>query len=757
MLAIRYDQGRSRSHRQTSPQSKRRSTDGIYLPLSVYVQRETIAAERQATTKKTLDLIESVISRFPAHDILIAGDFNCHDQLWGGDSISNSQGEAIVQFMHTRGLQLTLPRGTPTHDSGSTIDLSMASSRLFDDLLRCSIWPTEYGSDHRVIESQFDLDLYDSTNEPRRLFRKTNWEKVAKNTKEGIKDLRIPQDKKIPKEKIDEFSTQLTQIVTNAVLQDTPVSRPSAFSKRWWTAELTDLRNAYTRARNEAASTRRAGTPNTRLEATVKVARKTFHDTVRRQRRTCWKEFLGDNNNIWKAAKFLHPAQSSAFGRISVLKTDNGLAKTDQEISEELLSQFFSQTADVPELPQAREGRQHPWEEITKEEVRDAVFRAKPFKAPGPDGLPPVVWQKLWPEVGDHVHVLLQASVRESYLPEQWKVARIVPLRKPGKPDYTLAKAYRPISLLTTLSKALESVFAERLSFLDEKHGILPKAHFGARKQRSTTDALQLVTEQIHQAWKQKKILSLVTFDVKGAFNGVNKGVLCQRLKERGIPPEIVKWVYEFCGKRKASIMVNGTESETIDIAHAGLPQGSPLSPILFLFYNANLVAGKLTDHSGTMAFVDDFTAWVTGPSIKSNIQRIQEKILPPTEKWSQESGALFEPDKTQLIHFTRRRKQDENELLPLVFMGSEISPVSEIKLLGVMIDRKLSFRSHARRAAKRGEIAAMALQRLKGLNPKTARQIFTATVTPTTDYGAQIWFPGSAGTVSATSREPPN
>jgi hypothetical protein len=69
--------------------------------------------------------------------------------------------------------------------------------------------------------------------------------------------------------------------------------------------------------------------------------------------------------------------------------------------------------------------------------------------------------------------------------------------------------------------------------------------------------------------------------------------------------------------------------------------------------------------------------------------------------------------------------------------------------LLGILLDQKLGFQKHARKAAQRGEKAAMALQRIRGLGPKSARQIFTATVTPTTDYGAPIWFPRASGVMT--------
>jgi len=73
---------------------------------------------------------------------------------------------------------------------------------------------------------------------------------------------------------------------------------------------------------------------------------------------------------------------------------------------------------------------------------------------------------------------MFEASLRASYTPQAWKTAKIIPLRKPDKPDYTVAKAYQPISLPPTLAKAVEAVVAEGLSYPAEQHSLLPINHF---------------------------------------------------------------------------------------------------------------------------------------------------------------------------------------------------------------------------------------------------------------------------------------
>jgi hypothetical protein len=104
-------------------------------------------------------------------------------------------------------------------------------------------------------------------------------------------------------------------------------------------------------------------------------------------------------------------------------------------------------------------------------------------------------------------------------LPKQWRHAKIIPLKKPNKENYAIAKAWRPISLLATLGKVLESVIAERISHAVETYGLLPASHFGARKQRSAEQALILLQEQIYAAWRGRRVLSLISlFSVKWLF-----------------------------------------------------------------------------------------------------------------------------------------------------------------------------------------------------------------------------------------------
>lgn len=108
---------------------------------------------------------------------------------------------------------------------------------------------------------------------------------------------------------------------------------------------------------------------------------------------------------------------------------------------------------------------------------------------------------------------------------------------------------------------------------------------------------------------------SLLSFDVKGAYNGVCGDRRLLRLAARGIPTSVVSWVDSICSERTATIVGYGRTPELSHSEQAEMPQGSLLSPFLFLFFNADLVQQRIDPHGGAIVFVDEYTAWVVGKS----------------------------------------------------------------------------------------------------------------------------------------------
>ena len=135
------------------------------LVVSVYIPGGDPQALRDACNKLDEAITKVRRQAGTVVDVVLAGDFNQHDQLWGGEDVTMArQGEAdpIIDLMTEHALSSLLPRGTKTWQGGeyeTTIDLVLASRELADAVTRCAIYATEHGSDHRTIETMFDSSV----------------------------------------------------------------------------------------------------------------------------------------------------------------------------------------------------------------------------------------------------------------------------------------------------------------------------------------------------------------------------------------------------------------------------------------------------------------------------------------------------------------------------------------------------------------------------------------------------------------------
>jgi ribonuclease HI len=420
------------------------------------------------------------------------------------------------------------------------------------------------------------------------------------------------------------------------------------------------------------------------------------------------------------------------------LQVDSNILVENEDKARAFLDTFFPEMDQPHEDPPVETPLELPWPPITELEVHRCLKAAKSSTAPGEDGLPTLVWKHLWKYLGKLITRIFTASVDLGHHPKRWRGAKIMVLRKPGKPDYSVPGAYRPISLLNTLGKLLEAVIARRLSYLAEKHGLLPDTQFGGRPGRTTEQALLVLSNAIDQAWYKLGVVTLIAFDQKGAFNGVNKISLDARLRAKGIPAIARKWITSFMSDRFASIGFDDFRTEVALLANAGLAQGSPLSPILFTFFNSDLVDQPVTFRGGASAFIDDYFRWRVGRSAEENLAKIQTEDIPRIEAWARRTGSCFAAEKTELIHLTRKRSEQLQG--QVVINGKTVKPSSTAKLLGVIFDHELRWKEHVQQAIKRATRVTIALSGLRHLRPEQMRQIYQACVTPVVDYSSTVW-----------------
>jgi hypothetical protein len=137
---------------------------------------------------------------------------------------------------------------------------------------------------------------------------------------------------------------------------------------------------------------------------------------------------------------------------------------------------------------------------ITAHEAERAIKRMAARKAPVRDGIPAHVLRQLLPQLTPQLVLLFNASIDLQYCPEHFRQSKTVVFQKPGKKDLTNVRSYRPIALLNTLGKVLESILALGISHAISKYKLLPEGHLGRQKGMSTEHALHRLMEEIHYA-----------------------------------------------------------------------------------------------------------------------------------------------------------------------------------------------------------------------------------------------------------------
>ena len=144
-------------------------------------------------------------------------------------------------------------------------------------------------------------------------------------------------------------------------------------------------------------------------------------------------------------------------------------------------------------------------------------------------------------------------------------------LKKPGSNDpveprdYSEPKAYRPIALLETIGKALETILAKRIAYLAETYHLLPRVHMGGRRCTSTEHAVHLLIGKILAAWNKECVASALFLDVSGAFDDVSHERLLHNLKKRQIDNHIVAWIKSFLSNQTTIIKTSEYTSDKID------------------------------------------------------------------------------------------------------------------------------------------------------------------------------------------------
>ena len=408
-----------------------------------------------------------------------------------------------------------------------------------------------------------------------------------------------------------------------------------------------------------------------------------------------------------------------------------------QELANNINSFFAMISTDLspicPEVILALQTAGTPSEyQVTVEAMEKALLAIDCSKSPGPDGIPSWILRDFAGVLGKPLTAIFNASVREGYIPPEWKTANVTALPKVSPPQ-CIATDLRPVSLTPIVMKVMEGFVCQWIwDTIREK--ILPD-QYGCMKRTGTTHALiNLIHNWSSATDSLGSFVRILLIDFQKAFDHVDHSLVLQKLCDLDVHRCLVRWVASFLTGRQQRIKI-GDILSTWSGLHGGVPQGTRLGPLLFL-----IMVNDLHSALPMVKYVDDITLYNTGnygvASEHNSLQLAADHCL----SWANENNMNINVTKTKemVIHFSK----NETNLPVLKLNDTMIERVSTTKLLGLNISNDLSWDDHVdsiyKKAARR--LYSLVMLKRAGVNAKDMCVYYKAMIRPVMEYCCQVW-----------------
>ena len=705
------------------------------------------------------------------HSIWV-GDFNRHHPFWEEDRNTHlfapanlERAQVVLDLASTHDMEMALPKDIPTLCALNSWNLTrpdnvFVSNSLINSLIYCNTEPEKQPvkTDHFPIVTRIDVTVTPSNEMPRFNFRLTDWDQFRNVLTAHLQQ--IPRPKPITT--VDLFDKALSDLTTAAmetINTVVPKVKQTPYAKRWWNGELKAMKKEVTK-KGRAAYDKRFN-PEHPAHEEYRVLRHKYADAIRSAKLQHWTDWLEslDEGSVWTAGKYANNEPTDASkAKVPNLKgkfrgCDAAVEGTTNTEKSRLFYEAF-----YPEVP--RQGSEESsftyppqkWKftPITDDQITRAIDNMLPYKATAPDTVPNCVLKEAKQLLVPYLGPLFQATFNIGYYPEQWARTLTIVLKKPGKTNYEMPNAWRPISLSNGFARLLNACISNELVNRCEIHDILPKNHFGARPGHSTTQAVHYLAASIKNAWQKRKVVSALFLDVKGAFPSVDISRLQHDMRLRGIPKEYTDWIARRMQGRKTRLSFDDYTSEAFAVEN-GLDQGDPFSVIGYMIYNSDILeVPDAKNGEDSILFVDDTTLLAIGNNYRETHKALASMLNRSygVLHWADTHNCTFGIDKFQLVDFLRSKtvtKGREGEGEAINVRGHVVRPTSSAKFLGITVDRLLNWKEQAAAAVAKGEKWLNQFGRLvrmnKGINAHFVRRLYLSVAIPRMLYGADIYL----------------
>lgn len=369
---------------------------------------------------------------------------------------------------------------------------------------------------------------------------------------------------------------------------------------------------------------------------------------------------------------------------------------------------------------------------VTPIAIQDIISNLKNSSG-AKDGITMKILKLVAPVVAPALSHLCNLCLRQGIFPSAFKSATIVPIFKSGNPF--IFSNYRPISLLSTLSKVLEKVVYIQLVQFLEANDILYKNQFGFRQKHSTYMPISLLYEHISAAISEKQYCAAVYLDFSKAFDTVNHVILRDKMEKYGFSNSVLSFFDSYLSNRSQKVKISDFLSHKPLPVRLGVPQGSVLGPVLFLIYINDIY--KSCPNAKFFLFADDTTLLYTASS-PSNLEATINESLPRIEKWLGCNRLTLNAKKSVLQLFSC------HHTTPDIHVEIDNVPIKRFfstKYLGVIIDEDLKWSAHIRSVETTIARNLGLIRRAKYcLESNHLLLLYSAFILPFFNYSAQIW-----------------
>ena len=431
---------------------------------------------------------------------------------------------------------------------------------------------------------------------------------------------------------------------------------------------------------------------------------------------------------------------SKQVGLPSVMSLDTE-SESSSHGKADLFNKFFSSVFTTNSLPQKSihavndVDMDNSMISFEEEDVFQYLSRLDPAKAMGIDNIPNLVLKYCSQSLCSPIHHLFQQCVKQGYLPNEWRIHKIIPIYKSG--DKSSVKNYRPISLLCCISKVLESIIYDQIYDTISSH--ISTNQFGFLRQRSTVQQLLKFTSTIHEAFNRKSQVDTIYFDIRKAFDSVSHGLLLDRLVDIGTPAAVWKFMKAYLDSRQQCVCVDNNLSSFLPVS-SGVPQGSILGPLLFLIYANDL--SSYISKSKVFIYADD-TKLCHEISCHNDFLELQADI-DNLVSWSSDFLLSLHPDKTFFISFRSSRLKKSWGHCYLL-NGNPISSRISGRDLGVNLSSDLSWSLHIQKLLQKAYRSFLLIRRTfppESTPTHIKKHLYLALVLPLLTYASPVWRP---------------